>query len=58
MRITEVFTLGHHGHSDDDYHGGYHHDDFEGPPFPRGEEADFNDRDTPVPMLKGSRALP
>lgn len=60
MRITEIFALGHYGDSDDccggDYSYGYGYDyGYEIRNRPGGDTADFNDRDTPLPRLKGSR---
>lgn len=64
MRIMEVFTSGHDGHGDDccggSYNYGYGYDYSYEDRNRRlgGDKADFNDRDTPLPMFEGSRAFP
>jgi hypothetical protein len=63
MRIASIFASGYSGDGGDccryyDYGGDQYDYSFESRNRPGGNEADFNDRDFPVPMFRGNRAGP
>lgn len=61
MRITEIFALGYYGYSDDCYcgrgHDGHYGDDkhYRYGGYGRRRYRSYDDRDTPLARLKGSR---
>ncbi|MGH3888326.1 MAG: hypothetical protein ACRDSZ_17460 [Pseudonocardiaceae bacterium] len=62
MRITEIFALGHYDRSDDCYHGGHYDRYGHGDGYRHGGYHDggygarrYDDRDTPLAQLRGSR---